>query len=398
MENPDGSSTYPRALSSRKAKGALILLAAYLCALMALSIDLVFWTETPLLAEGVPNFSDLHSYRTVLIALSAAFTVVGLSPCGLGRPESSASTSASKVGKPFGLQAAEGRGDECSGNRPNLFHWGILSAGVIALLLFIGYPKTFLQLQIEDQVVEVGSALFLFTACFVTLQGFWRFRKSNFQWSRLYAATALLFMVVFFLICMEEISWFQRVLSVKTPSALSVSPRDELNLHNLATDLVETAYYGGAFVFLVLLPFLYERTGLLRKYHYVQTFLPSGSVLLASSLAMAYNYDMWNILFTQLAFFLTLFILVYKSWAAQHHKTTFVYLALLIVTFVMTQGLFLAFGDRFTQGWEVTEYKELLIPIAFLLYATEVHQRARAIHPAVGDGKEATPAGLIPSA
>ena len=92
---------------------------------------------------------------------------------------------------------------------------------------------------------------------------------------------------------------------------------------------------------------------------------------------MAYNYDMWNILFTQLAFFLTLFILIYMTWATRQVKTTFLYLALLTLTLVLTQILFLVLGHRFIQGWEVTEYKELLIPIVHfscfpLSYTNEV--------------------------
>lgn len=160
---------------------------------------------------------------------------------------------------------------------------------------------------------------------------------------------------------------------------LAESPRDELNLHNLATDLVENLYYGAAFVFLVLLPFLEGRTGLLRRHPFTQIFVPSSSVLLAAALATAYNYDMWNILFTQLAFFLTLGILISMTWAARQVRATFFYLALLSITLALTQIIFLVLGHRFIQGWEVTEYKELLIPIAFFLYAIEVLRRASKV-------------------
>ena len=396
MEIPDQDLIHRR--SPGKTVSALIFLAAYLCAITALSIDLVFWIETPLLAEGVPNFGDLHPLRTSLLALAAAFTVLGLSTWGLGRRDPSESYHANKKKMPGVPAEAEGQGKWVTAVRPGFIHWGILGAGLSALLLFVAYPGTFLTLQNEDRVVEVGSALFLFAACFVSLQIFWHSRKSNLPRSRLYAGTALFFAFSFFLIGMEEVSWFQRVLSIETPAALAVSPRDELNLHNLATDLVENAYYGGAFVFLVLLPFINEQTGLLRKFRYAQHFLPSSSVLLAGSLAMAYNYDMWNILFTQLAFFLTLFILVYKAWAARQFKIPFIYLTFLTATLVLTQVLFLALGDRFIQGWEVTEYKELLIPFVFLLYSTEVYQRTRAIPHSVVNAREEMPASLIPSA
>ncbi len=255
--------------------------------------------------------------------------------------------------------------------------------GWAILLLFIIAPDVFLQLQNEDRLVENGSALLIFLASLIFLRVFWANRKSGFRRTTWYAWTALLFTAVFFLIAMEEVSWFQRVLSLETPAVLEVSPRDELNLHNLATDLVETIYYGSSFVFLVLVPYLDWRTGLFRTWPFTWLFIPSGSTLLIAALPVAYNYDMWNILFTQLAFFLTLFFLIDMAWTTRRVKPTLLYLAMLTLTLILSQSLFLIFGNRFIQGWEVTEYKELLIPIAFLLYAVEVDQRARAtVHPA----------------
>ena len=61
---------------------------------------------------------------------------------------------------------------------------------------------------------------------------------------------------VFFVMAMEEVSWFQRVLEIDTPKAFDNNMQKEMNLHNFATNAVENVYYMGAFIFLVILPFL----------------------------------------------------------------------------------------------------------------------------------------------
>ncbi len=378
-------------------RGALLLLAAYTCALGALSIDLVFWVETPLLAEGAPAFGDLHPYRTGLIILASALTVLGISPWGLGRAEGTPRRGESRPDPAATRPAGADWPGSAPPFHPGWVHWGILGLGLGSLLLFLLAPRTFLNLQNEDQMVEVASAVFLFAASLVFLRVFWRYRRTGLQKSGLFAWTAFFFSAAFFLIAMEEVSWFQRVLGIETPAVLAISPRDELNLHNLATDLVENAYYGGAFALLVLLPFLHERTGLLRGHPFIRIFMPSGAVLIAASVAMAYNYDMWNILFTQLAFFLTFFILVYKAWESRATRAAWIYVGALAALLLLLQAAFLALGGRFVQGWEVTEYKELLFPVAFLLYSLEVRRRAYSSLQAAQAARAGLLSGLIPS-
>ena len=106
----------------------------------------------------------------------------------------------------------------------------------------------------------------------------------------------------FFLIAMEEVSWFQRVLSVETPDALDSNAQGELNFHNFATGLSENGYYFGAFLALMIVPlalqaFRLELPGPLAP------FAPTPVVALASAQAFAFNFDMWDIFLSQIAFY-----------------------------------------------------------------------------------------------
>src|SRR5690606_17007668 len=97
----------------------------------------------------------------------------------------------------------------------------------------------------------------------------------------------------------------------------------------------------------------------------------------AGSLFVAYNYDMWPGVLTQAAFFVTLFILLHylgAAWKARERSTL---LGTLVAVFLLTQLAFLAYGDRSVRIWDVTEYKEFLIPIVYLLYAVDVRTRVR---------------------
>jgi uncharacterized membrane protein len=87
---------------------------------------------------------------------------------------------------------------------------------------------------------------------------------------------------------------------------------------------------------------------------------------------------MWNTLYTQFIFFITLFILIYYTGNRRLYENTFLSPMLLIV-YGLTQVVFLASGSMFLRSWDVTEYKELLIPLSFVLYSLEILQKANKL-------------------
>jgi hypothetical protein len=178
---------------------------------------------------------------------------------------------------------------------------------------------------------------------------------------------------------MEEVSWFQRVLSVDTPSLFSSNLQNEINLHKFATNQTENLYYVSTFVFLILVPFLYDKVTAIKNTDYLSFFSPNRLLIFVSASFVAYNYDMWNIIFTQLCFFTTLFILIHYAWLSFKTGDRTVSPFLIVALYLATQISFLILGYRFLRIWDVTEYKEFLIPLAFSVYAIEVVTRARRL-------------------
>src|SRR5690606_34787056 len=110
------------------------------------------------------------------------------------------------------------------------------------------------ELSMEDRIVENLSALFLFVSSMIlAVSSYQLIRKEEFTTAIFAALLALLF----FVICMEEISWMQRVLNIETSEVfLQLNEQEEINLHNIFTNTAEKIYYAGAFVLLTAAPFL----------------------------------------------------------------------------------------------------------------------------------------------
>jgi hypothetical protein len=83
---------------------------------------------------------------------------------------------------------------------------------------------------------------------------------------------------------------------------------------------------------------------------------------------VAFNYDMWNVPSTQVAVFVTLAVLVRHALDRSPGASRGLPLAAAAVI-VVVQAVFLIGGHRFVREWDVTEYKELLIPLGFLAHA-----------------------------
>jgi hypothetical protein len=310
--------------------------------------DELYWGNA-ILVEGWPNLSSGHIVRSIIIFIS----IVGM------------------VWSLIGNKRPEFRLDENS-ELPfeQLSILGVLSVSIVFLFLFIFKPSTFNTLSLEDGVIEWGSFMFLFGGCVVAAFSLLLSRNvSNIpRGARLSIA---LLSLVFFVIAMEEVSWLQRTFEFKTPKMFGANLQHEMNLHNFYTNIVENIYYNGVFFFLVVFPFIRLLFPCISNNNYLRIFVARPFIGVIGSIACAYNFDMWNVIFTQIAFFaslLTLFVFLICSTNCREKCIT----AFTIFLIIATQSIFIAKGANFDRLWEVTEYKEFFIPMVLFIYSIDL--------------------------
>jgi hypothetical protein len=252
------------------------------------------------------------------------------------------------------------------------FVLGTLGISCLVSLLFLINPAVFSALSLEDGPVEWGSAVLLFFSSAVCSLCYAKVRKLV-SVSMVTKLTLVLLALVFFVIAMEEISWFQRILNLETPLLFKGNEQGEINFHNYATNRMENLYYFGAFLFLVVLPFLRVLYPSADKNKQLGPLIPRPFVAIIGSMACAYNFDMWNIIFIQIAFLGSLILMFLLAlFIANEQERIVVFLALFLI--VVTQAVFLVNGDNYSRLWDVTEYKEFFIPLGFLAYSVSVYR------------------------
>lgn len=131
---------------------------------------------------------------------------------------------------------------------------------VVLILIYIWLdPLAADNLSREDKLIEDFSFLFpmVGTAC-LGIVGLMLLRKREV----VTALAALLAATVFFVIGMEEVSWFQRVLDVESSEFFrNLNDQGEMNFHNMYTHESEDIYYLGGFLLLVLIPYFRDQFG-----------------------------------------------------------------------------------------------------------------------------------------
>lgn len=329
-------------------KGQLLLLLAGLLGLAGIvAFDKFYWGIYAF-AEGPPDFSSGRVVRSIFIFLSCLFLLAAF----LQRD------------RRFSLGTWQ---------ENKLAYTGVtagLGFSLIFTLLLLLNPPLFSSATLEDGPIEWGSALFLFAACIACVVAF----LLNVKQSAIPVFTKLSLLVlgaVFFVMGMEEVSWFQRVLEIETPQAFENNLQREINLHNFATNYVENAYYFGAFVYLVVFPYLRLMHPDMLRIKYFKCFVARPYIALIGAMALTYNYDMWNIIFMQIAFWSGLIILsgYYLSAAGVLEKRM---AALWLLLLLSGQWIYLSNGNHYARVWEVTEYREFLMPLAFFIYSLDL--------------------------
>lgn len=141
---------------------------------------------------------------------------------------------------------------------------------------------------------------------------------------------------------------------------------------HFSTDAFENAYYFLAgFVALVLLPA--ARASQLWDGHLApfSRLCPRESLIGVGAVTSSLNYDMVTGAPTQIAFWGSVGVLAALAWHSTGAKGRRVALVWMALT-VGLQVCFLAFGHQSSRRWDVTEYKELLIPAALFVWSMQM--------------------------
>jgi len=248
--------------------------------------------------------------------------------------------------------------------------WLSAAFSIAATGLFLVEPAWFSRLAREDHAVEWASAAALLAGAVLAGRAAFVFR------SRARPGAALMavgFALLLFVIAMEELSWMQRVIGFETPGWLPPNRQGEANLHNLATGLSENAYYFGAFLFLVLLPFANRARPVFPAGHPLAGLVPgSGTALLAAPMA-GFVWDMWNVLSIQFATIATLSIVgVFLHDAIRRDRAALPMTMVAVAGIVVPLAIFLVRGEAQVRLWDTTEYRELFIAIGLLSAAVSM--------------------------
>ena len=257
---------------------------------------------------------------------------------------------------------------------------GALFTSITFVSLFLLSPFLFRALSMEDRPIEWGSFILLLASSILFAVGLFKNRGLR-NSSKFTALSIAGLSFIFALIAMEEVSWFQRQLDIATPLKFEGNIQNEINLHNFATGLTENMYYFSTFIFLVLLPFSRLFFPILSTNNYFKIIIPTPFIAIIGSIACAYNFDLWNVIFSQTAFFGSVIILYIFMKFSKENTTRYISMSALALL-ISTQLIFLLLGARFERIWDVTEYREFLIPLAFFIYSLDVYKSHLRVPPA----------------
>jgi hypothetical protein len=255
-----------------------------------LAFDKYYW-KVGILTEGWPDFSLGFSIRSIVIFISVFAIFYSLTKWNHEKL------------------------NHIIKDEWNIERWSIVGLFIVSLVflfMFFFTTSAFSAYSKEDSVVEWGSFIFLIFSSLLFILSFIAGQKNS-RNSKLLKWMLLLPAFAFFVMGMEEISWFQRVVEFNTPELAINNMQNEFNLHNFATSKVENAYYFSAFLFLVVLPYFRNLFPTFLNDDRIEVLVPRPFISILGAFACAYNFDMWNIIFTQISFAGTVSILISYS-------------------------------------------------------------------------------------
>tara|TARA_R110002153_G_scaffold58444_6_gene160356 strand:+ start:11536 stop:12594 length:1059 start_codon:yes stop_codon:yes gene_type:complete len=324
---------------------AILLLAIFVI------LEYNLWNRS-LFLEGPPIFSSDYIFRSLIIFTIAISFVLGTLEDFNRKPI------ISKMSKICIYSAVSGI---------------VITALIVFILVYD--VKSFSKFSLEDGWVEYLSALISFLSSVILLFTFFKIKKTD---NSLVKWSVFLMSVILFILAMEEISWFQRILEYNSPKLMNGNSQNEMNLHNFGTNYIENAYYFGVFLLIVVVPFVNDNKPEWFAGLFVDFLIPTRGLMLIGCVVAGYNYDMWNVFFMQFIFYTSILILT-VIFIQSKFRTERILILLTLGFIFVSQFLFLKKGEFFTRVWDVTEYRELLLPFGLFFYSVELYVRSRNI-------------------
>ncbi|QYJ08176.1 hypothetical protein [Qipengyuania flava] len=268
--------------------------------------------------------------------------------------------------------AGTGSWPEGIGKRALALAWVTMLVSVGSLALLRANPQQFATVGAEDSAIEWLSAALLFAAsAFMAQRTLRSWRESaTTRFRKLHLMIAVGFAFLFFLMGMEEVSWFQRQIGFETPAGVAERNwQGEFNLHNFQTDIAELLLYSSTGLFLVLLPLVREsalaRLPVLAPF---ASFLPDRTVAAISAPMVVFTYSHWTLLPVQATSWITLGVCL--AFAASSSTTKGrAFWAALALWVTGGQAAILVTGDTMLMMYDSSEYRELFIAIGLAAYA-----------------------------
>lgn len=264
-------------------------------------------------------------------------------------------------------------------NQKLLMAWGAFTSAVAFTALFVLAPALFNKVGEEDGLIEWCSAALPWISSALLIYGF---RRAQLAQERNLRRTLALFLTalgafVLFVLGMEEISWTQRVFNIETPAMFEGNWQNEMNLHNMSSRSIAAVLMLASFVWLILLPFVYEMGPRTKSLETISDFIPSRFVAAISAPMAAFNYSTWNFFPTQMTMMMATLIMLFYARAAWQRRepNEAVLFAALAAFIVSAQAIFLLLGAGFVRLWDVTEYLEFYVVLGFICFAWETAKR-----------------------
>ena len=267
----------------------------------------------------------------------------------------------------------------------NLYHQGsilaVLSISIFSLMLIILLPEVACSIGEEDGIIEWMSFIVLFSNLFLIVRILSKTKRI--VENKMIIIIALLFFgFLFFFMCMEEISWGQRILGFQTPDLFATNSQKEVNFHNFDTTEVDTLYYIGFCILLIYLPFIRLNFPNLFSIEFLRIFISGPFIIIPAVLTFAFHYNKWNLLFTQIWFFSAIFVLLIIAFSKPKSKFKNYFLVTAII--LITIQVIILLSDRNNPvllSGRIAEYKELLSQIALFIYTVDVYIKIRKLEP-----------------
>lgn len=253
----------------------------------------------------------------------------------------------------------------------------VLALSVVSILLFSFFPQASREFGEEDGIIEWISFLVLFLSWALVILIFIKARAEIKRNIFLFSALLILG-ILFFFMCMEEISWGQRIIGFGSPDLFTENSQKETNLHNFFTTEADTAYYIGTCILLIYLPFLRLNFPSLFSGEFFRIIIPDTYMVIVGSFPLAFHFNKWNLLFTQIWFFSAVSILIILSKSRNKARQS-IYFLITALLLILIQSAILASNESspVLMSGRIAEYKELLSQLALCIYTIDIFFKIR---------------------